>query len=165
MKIILIGFMGAGKTSVASKLSGLLGLPAIETDDLILEKYPEESIYEVFKKYGESDFRRMEIEVAEDLKNKDDCIISTGGGAVMERTVMDCLKADSGKVFFLRASFTEISKRLRDDYLRPLFKDKKSASELFDLRQPLYENYADVTIETDAKTIGIIADEICNYLK
>ncbi|NCO23156.1 shikimate kinase [Candidatus Kuenenbacteria bacterium] len=164
MKIILIGFMGAGKTAVAKKLSKKLDLPAVEMDDLILKKSGRKSINEIFARDTELHFRELEIEVAKNLKKQDNRIISTGGGIVMNKIIIDYLKAGSGKIIFLKSSFSEIKKRVGNSKKRPLFKNRKTALELFNFRQQLYRKYADFVVRTDNKSIDAVADEIVNYL-
>jgi len=106
MKIILIGFMGSGKTTVASILAKKLNLEVIEMDDLIIKKSGK-SINQIFNQDGEERFREMEIEVSKSLMSKDECIISSGGGIVMNKINIDFLRKN-GKIVFLKKSFSEI---------------------------------------------------------
>lgn len=159
MKIILIGFMGAGKTTVAQALSKKLKIKLIEMDDLILKKSKRKSINEIFTMDGERRFRELEIETAKKLINKDNVVISTGGGVVINKIILDYLK-ENGKVIFLKTSFFEILKRLKHASDRPLFKDKKLAKKLFNFRQKLYEEYADLIVKTDKKSVKEVTNEI-----
>jgi len=158
MKIILIGFMGSGKTTVASILAKKLNLEVIEMDDLIIKKFGK-SINQIFNQDGEERFREMEIEVSKSLISKDECIISSGGGIVMNKINIDFLRKN-GKIVFLKTSFSEIEKRLKDINDRPLFRDKKIVRKLFTFRKRLYEEYADLIINTDKKSVEKIAYEI-----
>ena len=158
MKIILIGFMGTGKTIVAHELGKKLGLKVIEMDDLIVKK-SKKSIAQIFKDEGENRFREWEIKTAKNLGKIDDCVISTGGGVVINKINIDYLK-ENGKVIFLKTSFSEIEKRLKNDNTRPLFKDKKVAKKLFDFRQELYEEYAQLIVKTDGKSVKKVIYEI-----
>ena len=158
MKIILIGFMGSGKTTVANILAKKLNLEIIEMDDLIVEESGK-SIKRIFSEDGEARFRELETKTAKSLAEKDKCIVSTGGGVVMNKININYLK-ENGKIIFLRTSFSEITKRLKNDNDRPLFKDKEIAKKLFIFRQRLYEEYADLIVTTDGKSVEKIVYEI-----
>jgi shikimate kinase len=160
MKIILSGFMGSGKSSVAKKLGPLLRLPIIEMDELVFEKTKTKSMHEVFAKGGELLLRETEIAIAKEYASADNIIISTGAGVVMNKIIFDYLKGGGGKIFFLRATFQTVAARLADDALRPLFKNSVEAKSLYHFRQPLYLEYADQIIEVDKKTVEEIAQEI-----
>ncbi len=165
MKIILIGFMGAGKTTVAKIIAKKLKLEMIDMDSIVLGKSGRKSINEIFEKDGEAKFRKIEQEVAKDVSKKDDVIISTGGGVVMNPLIMDYLRAN-GTTVYLSSSFDKIKKRVSLKKVRPpLFQNIKSAKKLFDLRSPLYERYANLNIETDNKDIYDVAKEIIGRLK
>ncbi|EKE15180.1 MAG: hypothetical protein ACD_12C00117G0003 [uncultured bacterium] len=151
MKIILIGFMGSGKTTVANILAKKLNLEVIEMDHLILKKSGRKNIQEIFVKDGEEHFRDLETRIAKEILELDDVVISTGGGIVMKQKNLKFLK--KGKIIFLKTSFEVLEKRLMGDSSRPLFRYKIKAKKLFDLRQKMYEKWADLTIQTDNKTV------------
>jgi len=150
--------MGSGKTTVAKKLGEKLDLKVIEMDDLIIKKSGK-SIRQIFSENGEAQFRELETKVAKNLEKRDKCIISTGGGVVMSKINIGYLK-ENGKIIFLKTSFLEITERLKNNNDRPLFKDKKMAKKLFIFRQKLYEEYADLIINTDGKSVEKITYEI-----
>src|SRR5665811_1823753 len=104
MNIILIGFMGTGKSSVAPLLAGKLGLDVIEMDDLIIKKADGKNIEEIFAGGGEAAFRELELAVAKDLRDCDNAVISTGGGVVMNKSIMEYL-ANNSLIVELSASF------------------------------------------------------------
>lgn len=158
MKIILIGFMGSGKTTIAKILAKKLNLEVIEIDNLILKKSGRKSISEIFSLDGEEHFRDLETKVVRKISELDDVIVSTGGGIVMKARNKKFLK--KGTIIFLKTTFGTLEKRLKDDNSRPLFKDKVKAKKLFDLRQNLYKKWADHTILTDKKSV----DEVVNNL-
>ena len=160
MKIILIGFMGSGKTSVAKKLGHLFNLPILEMDELVLKQTNAKSMHEVFKNGGEALLRETEITVAKEHPLCESCIVSTGGGVVMNQIILENFKKNGGIVFFLKASFESIVDRLTDDATRPLFNNRTEAESLSPLRQPLYLKHADIIIDVDAKTVEEIAQEI-----
>lgn len=160
MKIILIGFMGSGKTSVAKKLSDLLNLPTLEMDELVFQKTNTRTMHEVFARGGELLLRETEIAIAQECASVDNHIISTGGGVVMNKIVIDYLKKPQGKVVFLNAAFQTLADRLAGDTSRPLFKNQTEAQALYHFRQPLYLKYADHVVEVDRKSVEEIAHEI-----
>lgn len=161
MNIILIGFMGSGKTTVAKSLSKLLDRSWIEMDDLVYQKTNTHSMHEVFEKGGELLLRETEIEIAKEYASKKNLVISTGGGIVLNKITLDYFKEMEGKIFFLQAHFDTITKRLEGDTSRPLFKDLTTAKKLYDFRAPLYLNYADEIINVDF----LSADEISLQIK
>ncbi|MCR4277198.1 MAG: shikimate kinase [Candidatus Roizmanbacteria bacterium] len=158
MKIILIGFMGSGKTTVAKILAKKLGLEVIEMDDLIINRSGK-SIDQIFKDDGENWFRELESQIAIDQRNKENVVISTGGGVVINAENIKNLKIN-GKIIFLKTSFSEIKKRLKNIDDRPLFKNKRSAEKLFKFRQKLYEKNADLIVNTDGRSVEEVAYEI-----
>lgn len=160
MKIILIGFMGSGKSSVAKKLGELLNLTVLEMDEHVFQKTSTKSMHEVFELGGELLLRETEIAIAKEYASTDNGIISTGAGAVLNKIILDYLKEASGQVFFLHASFKTIVTRLAGDVTRPLFKNRIEAESLYHFRHPLYLKYADQIIEVENKTVEDVAQEI-----
>ncbi len=158
--IVLIGFMGSGKSTVARLLAARAGLGVIELDDLILEASGEESIAAIFDRRGEPEFRRLEKEAALEAAKRDRVVISAGGGLVSQTEVMEALKAAGSIVVFLDTSFEELGQRLEHDKDRPLFRDRRAAEELYRKRLPLYRRFASHTLVTDGKRPPDIAEEI-----
>lgn len=161
MKIILIGFMGSGKTSVAKILAKKLKIPLIEMDSLVVSESKRKDIKEIFEKDGELKFRELEIKIARGLSSLKDGVISTGGGVVINKIILDYLRND-GIVIYLRTSFANVSQRVGSFSQRPLFKSKKEAKKLYRFRKILYINYADIMISTNNRTIQQVADDIIN---
>lgn len=157
-KLVLIGFMGSGKTTVTKILAKKLDMKAIEMDDLIVKKSGK-NIDQIFKDDGEIRFRELESQIASDQKNKENIVISTGGGVVINPDNIKNLKIN-GKIIFLKTSFSEIKKRLKNINDRPLFKNKKTAENLFKFREKLYEKHADLIIDTDRKSAEEVTYEI-----
>lgn len=160
MKIILIGFMGSGKTSVTKALSKLLKLPLLEMDELVYQKTNSKTMDEVFAKGGELLLRETEIAIAKEYSLADSLIISTGAGVVLNKITLDYLKQKEGKIICLNANFQVIADRLKGDSSRPLFRDLVHAKNLYDLRQPLYLKYADKVVEVGKKSVEEIAIEV-----
>ena len=155
--IVLIGFMGSGKSSVGRLLSKKSGRYFLDADALI-ESAQGRAISSIFESYGEEYFRELEIEsarwMAECVKGS---IISIGGGMplVVERL------HDIGKVVYLKLPFEKIVERItaKERAKRPLFQDIQEAKNLFKLRKKIYENQAQITINAN-RSIEAIVDEI-----
>lgn len=165
MKIVLIGFMGSGKTTVARKVAAKLNLRLIDMDEVALQNSNRKTINEIFSLDGEQKFRRIEFKMAKDLSGEDNVVISTGGGVVMNPRLMNILNKNSITVY-LRASFDTMKQRVDQKKIKPpLFKDVSSARKLFEARAPLYERYADMIIETDAKQVDDVAAEMIDKIE
>ena len=164
MKLILVGFMGSGKTSVAKILEKKLETQLIELDDLVLKASNRLNINQIFQKDGETKFRQLEIDQAKKLSNLNKSVVSTGGGVVMNQIILNHLKESNGLIIWLKTSFAVIKKRLKNDSTRPLFTDLKKAKKLFKFRQPLYQHYADLTVNTDNLSTNQVANAIIKNL-
>ena len=157
--IILIGFMGTGKTVTGRVLAERTGMKLIDMDSLI-ETEQKKTIPEIFAQDGEPAFRQMERELARKLSKRSGLIISTGGGIVLNPdNVADFEK--SGLVVCLTASPETIFKRVEKDTSRPLLSGDKKAQiyTLMKKRKPLYEAIAH-RINTDGLTDKQTADRI-----
>ena len=132
-----------------------------DTDVVITDRHGR--ISDIFEFYGEAHFRSLETEVVRELSARDNLVISTGGGLVLKPENNEMLKKN-GKIFFLRASFETLLKRVRADETRPLLKNTGKTAEtlgtLLSERTPVYEHVADYIIETDGKSVEEVADEI-----
>lgn len=165
MKIVLVGFMGSGKTSVAEIVASDFKLKLIELDQKILAKTEYTSIAELFKAEGEQAFRKIESELLEEtLDEEDDFVLSTGGGILANNYNLLLLKEADLNVFYLKTSFNNIKIRLADDKSRPLFLDLNRAQSLYQERQDRYQEVADYTIDTDIYSIQQVATEIKSIL-
>ena len=122
--IVLIGFMGAGKSTVASGLNRLYGMQIVEMDECIAKREGK-SIPEIFETNGEEYFRNLETELLIELQKQTNLVISCGGGVPMrERNVAEMKK--NGKVVLLTASPEVILERVRNNHDRPLLENHKS---------------------------------------
>lgn len=152
--------MGTGKTSVGKRLAKELNRKFIDTDDLI-EKEAGTSIKEIFAKFGEGYFRRLESKVIHELSSHTDRIISTGGGAVVNPLNLEALKKN-GIIISLTASIDTILLRIGNGDERPLISEgdaKEAISNLLKVREPFYKK-ADFIIDTTGKTINEVVEEI-----
>ncbi len=149
--IVLIGFMGSGKTTVGLKLSYKLRMPVEDTDKLI-EKRQGASISEIFAREGEETFRRMETELLKELGTRDySHIFSVGGGTPVREENRELLKK-MGLVVYLRAQPETIYKRIKGDTERPLLQCEdplERIRELLAARQDAYEACADIIVDVD----------------
>ncbi len=165
MKIALIGYMGSGKTTIGQALAKALTFNMIEMD-WILQSHGCQNMSELFEKGGELLLRESEIEIAKDWRDIQNTVISTGGGVVLNKIIIDYLKDNNGKIIFLNTSFETLQKRIEQDKTpRPLFQNIEEARQLYDFRLPLYKRYADIEVLTDNKSIVDIVLEITDFLK
>lgn len=159
--IYLIGFMGSGKSSVGRCLSQSLNCDYIDTDCVVEEKN-NKIIADIFSQEGEGAFRTYESNVLNEIPNEN-CIVSTGGGIVMNNANIKQMN-HNGIVVYLETSFATIDERLKTDLSRPLWnQNKQKQKQLFEKRSELYRNCADVTVKTDDKIIDTIAMEVRSH--
>ncbi|MDF2819642.1 MAG: shikimate dehydrogenase [Clostridiales bacterium] len=160
--IILVGFMGSGKSTVGRELSSKLQFDFHDTDKII-ESMEQMSVADIFEEQGEEAFRNMETELATKLKqNFDRSVIATGGGIVMRSENVQSLK-EAGKIVYLKVSKDNVIERLERDKKRPLLQvndREQRIIELLEKRNPIYTNMADHIIDTDNKTVDEIVKEI-----
>lgn len=155
--IILCGFMGCGKTTVGKELAALTGRRFVDMDDFI-EKEAGMTVSEIFRRYGEADFRRRERACCMKLAGEKGLVIAAGGGALTFSENVEALK-ESGIIVFLRVSPETVLRRLEGDTTRPLLQrpDKEVAVRtLMAERAPLYQRASDVVIsgEGDAREVA-----------
>lgn len=163
--IALIGFMGVGKTTIGNELSKRLDMELIDTDKFIQEKM-NISVQEIFKKYGEKDFRQIEKDVIRELNKKRNLIISCGGGVCLNEENIENIRKNN-KVILLKASSETILKRLENDRKRPLLNGKMNKEYIEKIIEDRKENYhraADIIIHTDGKSVEEITGEIMEKL-
>lgn len=160
--IILIGFMGAGKTSVGKTLAHKTGLKLLDTDKLI-EKQERTTISHIFETQGEEAFRTAETNLLKSLlEKKSVAIVSVGGGLPLKEENQTLLKK-LGLVVYLRVQPDTVLKRLKGDTTRPLLQGrdvKQKVTTLLTFRAPIYQKAAHITIDVDHKTLNQIAEEI-----
>ena len=161
--IVLIGFMGSGKSSIARELSGALGYPMIDTDALIVERAGK-PIRDIFAQEGEDAFREMESTVLRELEESlpPHHIIATGGGIIGRSANREILRR-MGFVVWLVVSAEEIIKRTENSRERPLLNNDnqmETINRLLDERRELYRATAHQEIETDELTFPEITTGI-----
>lgn len=167
--IILIGFMGCGKTSVGKYLSRMQEYHFVDTDKWIEDK-EKKTIPELFASFGEAAFRQMETECIKELltmKHQVSMVLSVGGGLVLKEENRQLLK-QLGTIIFLDASVDTLYERLKKDTSRPLLQGGNPKERIITLlmeRKAVYENCCDEVIQVDDKSFREIADEILHCVK
>lgn len=163
--IVLIGFMGTGKSTVAEYLHREYGMEWLELDQILAEREGI-SIPEIFRRYGENYFRDKETRLLLELQEKKHTVVSCGGGAVLREENVAAMK-NHGKVVLLTAGPEVLYERMKHDIDRPVLTGRKSLQgieELLEERRGRYEAAADVVIDTENKTISEICKEIMSHV-
>lgn len=158
--IVLVGFMGTGKTSVGKKLAARLQMSMIDTDDIIVEDSGMD-IPDIFARYGEAHFRDLESTAVRKAANLENHVISTGGGVVLRESNLEMLK-HNGVVFCLTASSAEIWRRVGRETHRPLLQAPnplRNIEQMLIERRPFYAR-VDYEISTTELSIKAVTDKI-----
>ena len=164
--ISLIGLPGSGKSTVGRQLSRRLQLPFFDSDQVIERKLGC-SIREYFEREGEARFRDVEESVLDELTQHPQCVLSTGGGAVLRPANREHLRVRS-QVVYLNSSPDELFRRLRHDINRPLLQVADPLSRLRDLhavRDPLYRETARFIMETGRPSVATLVGMIVTQLE
>ncbi len=165
--VILIGFMGCGKSSVGKALANAMGIPFVDTDGMI-EEQAGRKINDIFREDGEEYFRELETSVLKQLLSAQERkVIAVGGGLPVREINREYLKR-LGTVVYLLAKVETLTGRLEGDDTRPMLRGgelKKRIETLMDARGELYGEAADVRVETDDKDFEQIVKEIMAYVR
>ncbi len=165
--IVITGFMGTGKSSVGRRLARALGFRFLDTDELI-ENETGLKISDIFQRYGEAHFRRLEKDIIQRLTSGRfgrGIVLSTGGGAVVDDTNRRLLRG-WGTVVCLTASVDTILKRVEGSDERPLLEEsdrRRKIEELLREREEAYRD-SDLMIDTSSKTVDEVVEEIRRFL-
>jgi len=166
MNIVLIGMRGSGKTTVGKILAQKLGRELVEMDELTTRKMGL-TIPEIVAKYGWEKFRDIEEELTSEVSGRDNIINASGGGVVTGEKNIIKLKA-SGVLVWLQAGVNTLVSRTGEDTNRPPLVEGRTRWEdmeiIFKERKPLYQQAADLTVNTENKTPEEVADLVINLL-
>lgn len=163
--VVLVGMMGAGKTTVGKCLARQLGKTFIDSDDEI-QRRTGVSIPHIFEVEGEEGFRRRESCVIHDLLQRNDIILATGGGAVIKSENRGEIRKN-GMVVYLKGSVHELWQRTRHDRNRPLLQTadpRAKLQELLNQRDPLYTEVADLVVITGKQGVQTLVSELIKKL-
>lgn len=164
--IVLVGFMGSGKTTVGKELAKMLAMDQIDIDKVI-EDRTKMTISQIFETHGEPYFRELEFKTVEEMsQHKNIIIFCSGGGTVLNEKNVDNLRKN-GVIIWLKASPEAIYKRVCEENTRPLLKNGMTLERIESIlnsRMALYENAADITVDTDEKSVQDIGLEIVEKL-
>lgn len=160
--IVIIGFMGSGKTRVGKRLAQEYGLPFIDVDRVVTKKM-NMSVSEIFQRFGEPFYRALETVVIKELVNdKERKVISLGAGLPVQEQNQKYLK-DLGTVIYLKGSLETLKKRLESGNNDPLLEgdDKEDKiKKLLKQRDPIYAKFADIEVVTGVKSFDDLIEEI-----
>jgi shikimate kinase len=156
MVVVLVGFMGAGKTTVGRIIAERLGHPFFDSDVLI-EQRAGRDIRDIFVTEGEAYFRELEHTTVAGLVRGQDAVISLGGGAVEDPRTREVLR--DVRVVYLRVGYEEAMSRVRADEYRPML-HRPDIGEVYKRRLPGYEGVSALTIDTDGRQPDAIARDV-----
>ena len=159
--IVLVGFMGTGKTSIGRRLSTQLRMRYVDTDDIV-ERDSGRRISEIFEEDGEAAFRELESEAVRKVSKLYNYVISTGGGVVLKEANMVELRRN-GIIFCLNATAEEIYRRVRHQSHRPLLQTPDPLTKINSMLEERHAYYAkaDYMVETTGRSFG----EVMAYIK
>lgn len=163
-RIVLIGFMGAGKTTIGRRLAKALSCEMIDTDEWI-ERKQGRKIKEIFEKDGENAFRDMETALLKELAESKEMFVLSVGGGMPVREENRRLLQKIGKVVYLKATKAELLKRLSGDQKRPLLQGgslEEKITSLMKKRERIYQETAQIVLLTDRKYPKDVVKELLN---
>lgn len=163
--IVLIGFMGAGKSTISDFLRTVFAMEVVEMDQIIAEREGM-SIPDIFEVHGEQYFRDLETNLLIEMQSRKNVVISCGGGTPLrECNVVEMKK--NGRVVLLTASPETIFDRVKDSHDRPVIENNKNVpfiADLMEKRRAKYEAAADIIINTDGKSLIEVCEELVQQL-
>jgi shikimate kinase len=163
--IVLVGFMGAGKTTVGRVLAGRLGLPFADSD-LVIEQRTGRQIRQIFADDGEPAFRALEHGVIADLLDGPDAVIALGGGAPEQPGIQAALRRavlNKTEVVYLQVGYQQAMQRVGGDQARPLLA-RPGLDDLYQRRLDVYGAVASLTVATDGRRPEAISQDVIDHL-
>ena len=165
LNIFLIGPMGSGKSGVGTKLARNLGLRFVDSDAEI-EQRTGVSISYIFEKEGENGFRAREKNIIAEFVQQKGLVLATGGGSVMDEENRQKL-SKNGTVVYLKTSVDQQFKRIKNTHTRPLL-TRRNPKEILEhlqiIRGPLYEEIADILVDTDGCQMNTVVTNVLDIL-
>jgi shikimate kinase len=164
--IVLIGFMGAGKSSVGRTLARMTGLPRFDTDEMVAARFGL-TVSEIFEIHGEEGFREAETEALRELSGKRGAVVTTGGGILLKPENVDLVR-QLGTIVHLDADEETLFRRINRRTSRPLLRTENpraTLTELLRVRLPLYREAADIQVDTSLLTHDEVANKILNQIE
>ena len=160
-RIVLIGPMGSGKTTIGNRLASDFQLSFRDTDQMIVQQTGRE-ISDIFIEDGEDEFRVLEKIILRTALLEDETVLSLGGGACTSIDAQSALRASGAFIIYLKISLSQVSARVGFNQGRPLLMGNPRAQwqSLMNERAPIYEGLAHYVCEVDGKTIDQIAVEL-----
>jgi len=166
INIFLVGLMGAGKTTIGRQIANELSLDFFDSDHEI-ENRTGVTITHIFDIEGEAGFRKRETAMLNELTEKKGIVLATGGGAILKPENRQFLMS-RGTTIYLYANIDTLVERTSKDRNRPLLQTedpRKKLQELFDIRDPLYRETADIIIDTGKDSVRLAIKEILEKLQ
>ena len=163
--IFLIGPMGAGKSTIGRQLAQMLGMEFMDSDSVIEERAGADIDW-IFDVEGEAGFRKREERIIDELTQGQGVVLSTGGGSILSKDNRNVLSA-RGIVIYLETTIDKQFERTQRDKKRPLLQNddpRKTLEELAKIRNPLYEEIADITLQTDDQAAKLVATNIIEMI-
>ena len=160
MVVVLVGFMGAGKTTVGHIVAERLGQPFVDSDVLIEQRLGRD-IRDIFRTEGEPWFRQLEHVTVADLVRGPDAVVALGGGALEDPRSRAVLR--HARVVYLRVSYHEAMARVKSDEFRPML-HRPDLDEVYKRRLPVYEDLSVLTVDTDGRRPDVVAREVLTQL-
>lgn len=163
--IFLIGPMGAGKSTIGRQLAQMLGMEFMDSDSVIEERAGADIDW-IFDVEGEAGFRKREERIINELTQGQGIVLSTGGGSILSKENRNVLSA-RGIVIYLETTIDKQFERTQRDKKRPLLQNdnpRKTLEELAKIRNPLYEEIADITLQTDDQAAKLVATNIIEMI-
>lgn len=164
--IVIVGFMCSGKSTVGRKLAKKINYKFIDTDQWISNEM-NLSIDEIFDKKGEDYFRGLETNTVKHFsENLTNAVLSTGGGLSVRKENLTYLK-EIGTIVYLKVSKNSVLKRLNPNIVRPLLEQEdreEIIEDMLNIRNPIYNDIADIVIDTNNKSIDTVVNEVMDKL-
>lgn len=160
--IFFIGFLGAGKTTVARNIGNMFKREFVDVDRMVEREF-HESVTEIFENHGEDEFRAAETRALTSLKARKSLLVSCGGGIVESAQAVSLMR-EMGRIVYLEGTLEDSLSQIKRPDKRPDLGDEAHARELFEHRRPLYIEACDYRITITGKTFDSVANEAAELL-